>query len=96
MRAYIALLACSMKVLNAAEANLDHELFGASDTSTTRSAAEQLSLPWDKLPGAVSWDFATGSVGNTVNKALINQLGSRTLAILQESGAELSKIKSPA
>lgn len=95
MRAYVALLACSMKALKAVEHNLDREQSdsdsagkdgaGGSDEDSDDLATSS----WQKLPGAVQWDFATGSVGNTVNQDLINQLGSRTLAALQQSGAPI-------
>lgn len=93
MRAYIALLACTMKVLNAVNENPDHDTERGLHKGRTGKVLDEPSLPWDRLPGAASWDFATGSIGNIVNKDLINQLGSRTFACLRNSGAELSRLK---
>ena len=93
MRAYIALLACTMKVLNELDGNPDHEILGSSFQSESEQGPALSSAIWSKLPGSASWDFATGSIGNTVSKTLINQLGSRTFEALRHSGAELSKTK---
>lgn len=96
MRAYIALLACTMKVLNELDGNPDHDPISSSlKSDSVEGANEFSSVIWSKLPGSASWDFATGSIGNTISKTLINQLGSRTFASLRQSGAELSKAKDP-
>ena len=96
MRAYIALLACTMKALHELDGNPDHELLGSGlQTESPEESTELPSSIWSKLPGSAGWDFATGSIGNTVSKTLINQLGSRTFASLRQSGAELSKFKGP-
>ena len=87
MRAYIALLACTMKALKALEAAMDRDW---SDEEPGDEEPNNFSS-WHKLPGAVEWDFATGSVGNTVSQDLIDQLGSRTLAALKRCGAPMIK-----
>ena len=93
MRAYIALLACTMKVLNELDDNPDHEVLSSSLQPESEEGPDFPSAIWSKLPGSASWDFATGSIGNMVSKTLINQLGSRTFESLRRSGAELSKTK---
>lgn len=84
-----------MKVLNAVEDDPNHETEGGPYNVNPEGVGDDPSLPWDKLPGAASWDFATGSIGNIVSKNLVNQLGSRTFACLRNSGAELSRSRAP-
>lgn len=92
MRAYIALLACTMKALKSSD-NLDLEKGGEPDQSKSSDVSDELSTPWDRLPGSICWDYATGSIGNTVNRDLVNQLGSRTLAFLRSCSAELPRAR---
>lgn len=82
-----------MKVLNELDGNLDHEVMDSGLQPEPEQGMEFSSAIWSKLPGTASWDFATGSIGNTVSKTLINQLGSRTYESLRRSGAELSKAR---
>jgi hypothetical protein len=96
MRAYIALLACTMKVLKSVELNLDRDMDESSgDDRFEEGRQEEDSAPWGKLPGSVSWDFATGGEGNTVNRDLINQLGARTLLRLKKLGADIVRTSLP-
>lgn len=92
MRAYIALLACTMKVLKSAEQNPDRD---SSDSGEERfeDGRQEGSAPWSLLPGAISWDYATGGEGNIVNRDLIHHLGARTLSRLKELGANI--VRSP-
>jgi len=90
MRSYIALLACTMKVLKSVEQNPDRDVgMTLGDENFEEGRQEEGSGPWGKLPGSTSWDFATGSEGNTVNRDLINQLGARTLLRLKNLGANV-------
>lgn len=96
MRAYIALLACTMKVLKSADLNLDRDWdLPVSDSSgedrSEEGREEENTAPWSLLPGAVSWDYATGGEGNTINRDLINQLGARTLLKLKQLGASINR-----
>jgi hypothetical protein len=96
MRAYIALLACTMKVLKSVEQNPDRDVGGPlGDEKFEEGRQEEGSGPWGKLPGSASWDFATGSEGNTVNKNLIHHLGARTLLRLKELGAIIVRTPPP-
>ena len=86
MRAYVALLACTMQALKAAESERDADWPEEAEGNSAEGDGES-STTWRKLPGTQQWDFATGSIGNTVNHDLINILGSRTLTALRASGA---------
>ena len=89
MRAYLALLAITMKVLKAVEQNPDLDLEEQLGDNYSSKGRQRASAVWDKLPGSISWDFATGSEGNIINRDLINLLGARTLARLRSMGSKV-------
>ena len=79
-----------MKALKAVDQNPDRDSTDSNSDQDVEGLDDSSGLPyatWHKLPGTVQWDNATGSIGNTVNFDLIDQLGSRTLAVLQKMGA---------
>ncbi|KAK9820586.1 hypothetical protein WJX72_011959 [[Myrmecia] bisecta] len=94
-RAYLGVLAGAMDAFLAFDRELleDSSLPAAPPPPDMRRSG---SWPGNKrLPGALEWDYATGSEGNTVSRALVDALGRRVFASLQQSGAPKAEHNMP-